>query len=48
VCGRLIKQKQAYTTSSGAFKGIGFGKINHEMLKCGQHQPENAESFYVA
>ncbi len=30
VCGRWIKPKQAYITSSGAFKGIGFRKINHE------------------
>jgi hypothetical protein len=31
--------------SSGAFKGIGLRKINHEMFKWGQYQPENAKSF---
>jgi hypothetical protein len=48
VCGRLIKPKQAFITSSGTFKGIGFRKINHEMFKWGQYQPENAKSLYVA
>jgi hypothetical protein len=43
-----MKQKQAYITSFGAFKGIGLRKINHEMFKWGQYQPENAKSFYVA
>jgi hypothetical protein len=33
MCGRGIHPKQEYITSSGAFKGIGFGQINHEMFK---------------
>jgi hypothetical protein len=37
--------KQAYITSSGTFKGIGFGQINHEVFKWGQYQPKDAESF---
>jgi hypothetical protein len=42
VCKRSIKPKQANKTNSGAFEGIGFRKINHEMFKWGQYQPENA------
>ncbi len=38
VCGREIKPKQAYIPSSGAFKGIGYRKIIHEMFKWGQDQ----------
>jgi hypothetical protein len=45
---RWIKPKQAYITSSGTFKGIGFRKINNEMFKLGQCQPENVNSFYIA
>jgi hypothetical protein len=48
VCGRQIKPKETYITSSGAFKGIGFRKINHEMFEWGQYQPENIKSFYLA
>jgi hypothetical protein len=48
VCGRRSKPKQAYITSSDAFKGIGFREINHEMFKWGQYQPENVKTFYVA
>ncbi len=48
VCLRWSKPKQAYQTSSGAFNGIGRRKINHEVFKWGQYQPENAKSFYVA
>jgi hypothetical protein len=48
VWGRWIKPKQAYITSSGAFKRIGFRKINQEMFKWGQYQPENVNSFYIA
>ncbi len=33
VCRRWINLKQAYTTSSGGFKKIGFRKINHEKFK---------------
>jgi hypothetical protein len=43
-----MKPKQAYITSSGAFKGIGFRKINNEMFKWGQYQPENINSFSIA
>jgi hypothetical protein len=35
-------------TGYGAFKGIGFRKINDEMFKWGQYQPENVNSFYIA
>jgi hypothetical protein len=45
---RWIKPKQAYITISGAFKGIGFRKINDEMFKWGQCQLENVNSFYIA
>ncbi len=45
---RWIKPKQAYITSSVAFKEIGFRKINNEMFKWGQCQPENCNSFYIA
>jgi hypothetical protein len=45
---RWIKPKQAYITSSGAFKGIGFRKINNEMFKWGQCQPENVNNFFIA
>jgi hypothetical protein len=45
---RWIKPKQAYITSSGAFKGIGFRKINVEMFKWSQCQQENVNSFYIA
>ncbi len=45
---RWVKPKQAYITSSSAFKGIGFRKINDEMFKWGQYQPENVNSFYTA
>jgi hypothetical protein len=38
VCGRWIRPKQAYITSSGAFKGIGYRKIYHEIVKWGQYQ----------
>jgi hypothetical protein len=38
-CGRWIKPKEAYITSSGIFKGIGYRKINHEMFNWGQYQP---------
>ncbi len=38
VRGREIKPKQAYIPSSGAFKGIGYRKIIHEMFKWGQYQ----------
>jgi hypothetical protein len=39
--------KQAYITSSGAFKGMGLGKINHEMFKWGQYQPEMLEVLCI-
>ncbi len=42
VCGREIKPKQSYIPSSGAFKGIGYRKIIHEMFKWDQYQLENA------
>jgi hypothetical protein len=42
-----IKPKQAYITSSGAFKGIGFRKMYNEMFKWCQCQPENVNSFYI-
>ncbi len=45
---RWIKPKQAYKTSSGAIKGIGFRKINDEIFKWSQCQPENVNSFYIA
>ncbi len=45
---RLIKPKQAFVISSGTFKGIGFRKINNEMFKWSQCQPENVNSFYIA
>jgi hypothetical protein len=45
---RWIKPKQAYITSSSAFKGIGFRKINNEMFRWGQCQPENVNSLYTA
>ncbi len=45
---RWIKPKQAYIPSSGAFKGIGFRKINDEMLKWIQYQSENVNIFYLA
>ncbi len=48
VWGRWIKPKQAYMTSSGTFKGIEFGKINLEMFRWVQYQPENVKSFYIA
>jgi hypothetical protein len=48
VWSRWIKPKQAYITSSGTFKGIGFRKIKNEMFKWGQCQPENVNSFYIA
>jgi hypothetical protein len=48
VCGRWVKPKHAHTTNSGAFKEIGFRKINHEMFKSDPYQPENAKSFNVA
>jgi hypothetical protein len=40
--------KQARITSSGAFKEIGFRKINEKMFKWGQYQPENVNSSYIA
>jgi hypothetical protein len=43
-----MKPKQAYITSSGAFKGIGFRKIYEEMFKWSQYQSENVNSFYIA
>ncbi len=48
VWGRWINPKQAYISSSGAFKGIVFIKINDEMFKWGPYQPENVNSFYIA
>jgi hypothetical protein len=48
VWGRWIKQKQACISSSGAFKGIVFIKINNEMFKWCPCQPENVNSFYTA
>ncbi len=38
VCGREIKLKQVYIPSSGAFKGIVYRKIIHEIVKWGQYQ----------
>jgi hypothetical protein len=35
-------------SSSGAFKEIGFRKINDEMVKWNQYQPEIVNSFYLA
>jgi hypothetical protein len=40
--------KHAYISSTGAFKGIVFIKINEEMFKWGPYQPENVNSVYVA
>jgi hypothetical protein len=48
VWGRWLKPKQACITSSGAFKRLVFRKINNEMFKWGQYQPENVNSFYIA
>jgi hypothetical protein len=48
VCERWIKPKQAYTTNSGTFERTEFRKINYEMFKQGQYQPEKAKSKYVA
>ncbi len=45
---RWIKPKQAYITSSGTFKGIVFRKVDDDMFKWGQYQPENVNSFYIA
>jgi hypothetical protein len=44
----MNQAKTAYITSSGAIKGIGFRKINDEMFKWRQCQPENVNSFYIA
>ncbi len=44
----MNQAKTAYITSSGAFKGIGFRKVNEEMFKWGQYQSENVNSFYIA
>jgi hypothetical protein len=44
----MTQAKTAYITSSGAFKEIVFRKINDEMFKWGQYQPENVNSFYKA
>jgi hypothetical protein len=44
----MNQAKTGIQTSSGAFKGIGFRKINHEMFNWGPYQPENAKSFYEA
>jgi hypothetical protein len=40
---QLKWRRTGIQNSSGAFKGIGFRKINHEMFKWGQYQPENAK-----
>jgi hypothetical protein len=45
---KMNQAKTGIQTSSGAFKGIGFRKINHEMFNWGPYQPENAKSFYEA
>jgi hypothetical protein len=44
----MNQPKQAYITSSGAFKGKGFRKINDKLFKWGQYEPENVNSFYIA
>ncbi len=43
--GRWINPKQAYISSSGAFKGIVIIKINDELFKWGPYQWENVNSF---
>jgi hypothetical protein len=46
---REMKQSNyAYVSSSGAFKGTVFIKINDEMFKWGPYKPENVNSFYIA
>jgi hypothetical protein len=41
----MNQAQKGILTSSAAFIGIGFRKINHEMFKWGQYQPENAKSL---
>ncbi len=48
VWGRWNNPKHAYISSSGAFKGTVFIKINDEMFKWSPYQPENVNSFYIA